>query len=231
MDVDEQQTRLALLSACPNIVKDVADQASTYSAIRDCVVLHSRELSRQSTQGPIGLPNFFSNRGGQLVKNDSTQPENNIIKDLSGINLPKTRATRAKDLEPDDAIYRNAPTIFLHIPKAAGNSVKKLFVKGFLLKQRISQHPGAKVKMQSLHIDTRRDWDVKKQAKHPYGVLFGAFAFGACASHPQAPCAYYVACNPRDNMFHSYVALIIPGPSRACCSNPVRAQVLPCCEF
>lgn len=98
MDVDEQQTRLALLSACPNIVKDVADQASTYSAIRDCVVLHSRELSGQSTQGPIGLPNFFSNRGGQLVKNDSTQPENNIIKDLSGINLPKTRATRAKDL-------------------------------------------------------------------------------------------------------------------------------------
>jgi len=192
VDVDEQQTRLALLSACPNIVKDVADQASTYSAIRDCVVLHSRELSGQSTQGPIGLPNFFSNRGGQLVKNDSTQPENNIIKDLSGINLPKTRATRAKDLEPDDAIYRNAPTIFLHIPKAAGNSVKKLFVKGFLLKQRNSQHPGAKVKMQSLHIDTRRDWDVKKQAKHPYGVLFGAFAFGACASHPQAPCAYYV---------------------------------------
>lgn len=189
--VQEPLTKLAPLLACPTIVKDIEHRTSTYRAIQDCAVLHSRELSSQSTQGPIGLPNFFSNRGRQLMKNDSAQPHNPNynLKVLSGLKLLKTRA---KDLKPDDATYRNAPTVFLHIPKAAGNSVKKLFVKGFLLEQRNSQQLGAKIKMQSLHIDTRRDWDIKKQAKHPYAVLFGAFAFGACASHPQAPCAYYV---------------------------------------
>ena len=213
--MQEPLTKLAPLLACPTIVKDIEHRTSTYRAIQDCAVLHSRELSSQSTQGPIGLPNFFSNRGRQLMKNDSAQPHNPNynLKVLSGLKLLKTRA---KDLKPDDATYRNAPTVFLHIPKAAGNSVKKLFVKGFLLEQRNSQQLGAKIKMQSLHKDTRRDWDIKKQAKHPYAVLFGAFAFGACASHPQAPCAYYVVCNPPYNTLQrkphhprSFVSLLL----------------------
>ncbi|KAJ8605306.1 hypothetical protein CTAYLR_002330 [Chrysophaeum taylorii] len=82
-------------------------------------------------------------------------------------------------------VYRNAPAVFLHIPKAAGNSVKQLFVK------RVLRRRG---RDRSLHIDTRRAWDsdLSGEQRSEAAVLYGAFSFGACATHPKGPCAYYV---------------------------------------
>lgn len=90
--------------------------------------------------------------------------------------------------------YKTAPAIFLHIPKAAGNSVKQLFVKQVLLEQR-SKQQGQNQQQgkleQSLHIDTRRAWD-QRPSKDAL-VMYGAFSFGACANHPIGkPCAHYV---------------------------------------
>mmetsp|Transcript_9486 Transcript_9486/g.13128 ORF Transcript_9486/g.13128 Transcript_9486/m.13128 type:complete len:529 (-) Transcript_9486:622-2208(-) len=87
----------------------------------------------------------------------------------------------------DDHIYRKVPTVFLHIPKAGGNSAKKLFVKGILHRHRQQQ-------LRSLHIQTRWEWDqiLSPAEKKKVMVLYGAFSFGACTSHPLKPCAYYV---------------------------------------
>jgi len=89
-----------------------------------------------------------------------------------------------------DGVYHTAPSVFMHIPKAAGNSVKELFVKGFLKESRAGERHA--VRAQSLHIDSRRAWDQRASAKRAASLFYGAFGFGACSRLALAPCAYYV---------------------------------------
>lgn len=101
--------------------------------------------------------------------------------------LPNFYLSRSKA-----SLYQSAPTVFLHIPKAAGNSVKLLFVKNVLVNHRRRRTVGNDARLeQSLHIDTRREWDNGNQRASAL-VLYGAFAFGACSTHPLKPCAHYV---------------------------------------
>jgi len=135
-----------------------------------CIVINSRVPSIPGFPGPLSLPNFYCNR--------STDPNTSTT--------PHPYPVLA------DVIYWHAPAIFLHIPKAAGNSVKRLFVKGYLKHKRTKYKRDGGSAMQSLHIDTRYDWEVKSNTRRSPAILYGAFAFGACASHSIAPCAYYV---------------------------------------
>ena len=219
-----RRTKLAIPLACDGFRETNDHQASKFGAGRNCVVLHSHELSIQDAKGPIGLPNFY---GDRIVHSADINVEHRYHLDQPSDDAAQMQRWRFltgtdKDVlsngslgrrpnamidTPEDVIYWSAPTIFLHIPKAAGNSVKELFVKGFLKDQRGKRHEEGHTQTQSLHIDTRRDWDLDRRSKKMHAVLYGAFAFGACASHSKAPCAYYV-------VFHrcSHVT--------ACCNSP-----------
>jgi hypothetical protein len=207
-----RHTKLAIPLACDGFRETSDRQASRYGAGRDCVILHSHELSIQNAKGPNGLPNFYGDRAVSAIDTDFKH-RYGLPDELTTDNDAHTRGLRSllvragalvdmsingslylhtsATAKPADLTYWRAPTVFLHIPKAAGNSVKELFVKGFLKDQRGNQQKGS-VKTQSLHIDTRRDWDLDTKSKKMHAVLYGAFAFGACDSHSQAPCAYYV---------------------------------------
>ena len=202
-----RRTKLAIPLACDGFRETSDHQAAKLGTGRKCVVLHSHELSIQSAEGPNGLPNFYGDRivrpyesdfehryGANQIGNESNGRSSRAYT-LSGsppnITLNRQQFTTAL---PRDVTYWRAPAIFLHIPKAAGNSVKELFAKGFLKNHRSKQQLKGNAKAHSLHIDTRRDWDVTTaKSKKTHLVLYGAFAFGACASHSHAPCAYYVA--------------------------------------
>ncbi|EGB09318.1 hypothetical protein AURANDRAFT_71427 [Aureococcus anophagefferens] len=93
-----RRTKLAIPLVCDGFREPSDNLAAKFGAGRNCVILHSHELSIQTAEGP-----------------------------------------------------------------AAGNSVKELFVKGFLKEHRSKQLKGSKT--QSLHIDTRREWDLNKKLK------------------------------------------------------------------
>ena len=200
-----RRTKLAIPLACDGFRETSDHQASRFGAGFDCVILHSHELSIQSAKGPIGLPNFFGDRTVRATDADFQHrygpPDEPSTEDRAHTQRRRLLTARSgiftnisvDHAKPTDMNYWRAPTVFLHIPKVAGNSVKELFVKGFLKDQRSNQQKRGSIKTQSLHIDTRRDWDLDTKSKKMHPVLYGAFAFGACASHSQAPCAYYVA--------------------------------------
>lgn len=201
-----RRTKLAIPLVCDGFREPSDNLAAKFGAGRNCVILHSHELSIQTAEGPVGLPNFYGDRTIRAVDADfdrrydalhrpndnhaRSQTVGNVVSGALSSSIFVNRSWRVTT-PPDDIVYWQSPTVFLHIPKAAGNSVKELFVKGFLKEHRSKQLKGSKT--QSLHIDTRREWDLNKKLKKVHLVLYGAFAFGACSSHSKAPCAYYVA--------------------------------------
>jgi hypothetical protein len=96
----------------------------------------------------------------------------------------------------DRANYRSARSVFIHVPKSAGNSIK-LGLVPFLARS-------LNTKSMLLSVNSRAEWaSLPKATKISHKVLYGCFAMGVCSPHQK--CAHYVILRePYSRMISEY---------------------------